>query len=122
MKISLCAAVAVMAAITPARATQPQFINTADLLTAYDQGDASSRQLILLGLAQTEGGMELANIELQTRGNSPLYCRPAQLMLTGEQVLDMIRRYSAAHSDIRDSSYAVAILRAAEDAFPCTGK
>ena len=122
MRIRLFSAVVLMTAITPGLATEPQFINTADLLTAYDQGDASSRQLILLGMMQIEGGMELANIELQTRGNSPLYCRPPQLMLTGEQVLDMIRRYAAAHSDIRDSSYAVAILRAAEDAFPCIGK
>ena len=122
MRIYLCAAVVLMASITPALATQPQFISTAGLLTAYDQADASSRQLILLGLTQTEGGMELVNIELQKRGNSPLYCRPPQFMLTGEQVLELIRRYAASHSDIQESSYAVAILRAAEDAFPCTGK
>jgi hypothetical protein len=104
---------------THAFAAQPQFVSTDEMLAAYDHGDDNARQLIQLGLTQTEGGMELANAELKARGQAPLYCTPPQLMLTGEQILDMLRRYDGGHPDIGQSSYAVAILRAAEDVFPC---
>lgn len=100
-------------------AAQPQFVSTDEMLAAYDHGDDNSRQLILLGLTQIEGGMELANAELKARGQAPLYCTPPQLVLTGEQVLDMLRRYDGDHPEIGQSSYAVAILKAAEDVFPC---
>lgn len=111
-------AIAVLCA-TPALAAQPQFVSTDEMLAAYDHGDDNARQLILLGLTQTEGGMELANAELKARGQAPLYCAPPQLMLTGEQILDMLRRYDGSHPEIGPGSYAVAILRAAEDVFPC---
>jgi hypothetical protein len=117
LRMSALAGLVVLSA--QALTAQPQFINTADLLAAYDQGDGSARQLILLGLAQVEGGMALANAELKARGASPLYCAPPQLVLTGEQILDMLRRYAANHPDIGQNSYAVAILKAAEDVFPC---
>lgn len=100
-------------------AAQPQFVSTDEMLAAYDHGDDNARQLILLGLTQIEGGMQLANAELKARGQAPLYCTPPQLVLTGEQVLDMLRRFDGNHPEIGQSSYAVAILKAAEDVFPC---
>jgi len=112
------AAVAVLWAAN-AIAAQPQFVSTDEMLAAYDSGDDNARQLILLGLMQIEGGMQLANAELKARGQAPLYCTPPQLVLTGEQVLDMLRRYGSSHPEIGQSSYAVAILRAAEEVFPC---
>ena len=104
---------------TQALATAAQFLSTGDLLAAYDQGDAMSRQFVLLGLAQIESGMALANAELRAKGIAPLYCAPSQLVLTGEQILDILRRYSASHPEASQGSYAVAILRAAEEVFPC---
>lgn len=104
---------------TPAFAAQPQFVSTDEMLAAYDHGDDNARQLILLGLTQIEGGMELANAELKARGQAPLYCTSPQLVLTGKQVFDMLRRYDGNHPEIGQSSYAVAILKAAEDVFPC---
>ena len=118
----LCAAAILVAASTQALSAQPQFISTADLLAAYDQGDTNARQLILLGLSQVEGGMAVANVELQAKGAAPLYCVPPQLVLTGEQIMDIVRRYAAAHQDIGQSSYTVAVLKAAEDVFPCRGR
>jgi hypothetical protein len=117
----LCAVAILVAASTQALAAQQQFIGTADLLAAYDQGDTNARQLILLGLSQVEGGMAVANVELQAKGAAPLYCVPPQLVLTGEQILDIVRRYAAAHPDIGQSSYTVTVLKAAEDVFPCRG-
>lgn len=110
---------AAFAICATAFAAQPQFVSTDDMLAAYDHGDDNSRQLILLGLAQMEGGMALANAELKAKGQAPLYCAPEQLVLTGEQILDMLRRYATMHPEIGQSSYAVAILKAAEDVFPC---
>lgn len=104
---------------THAFAAEPRFVSTDEILVAYDHGDDNARQLILLGLTQTEGGMELANAELKARGQASLYCTPPQLMLTGEQILDILRRYAGSHPEVGQSSYAVAILKAAEDVFPC---
>jgi hypothetical protein len=118
----LCAVAILVAASTQALSAQSQFISTADLLAAYDQGDANARQLILLGLSQVEGGMAVANVELQAKGAAPLYCVPPQLVLAGEQILDIVRRYAAAHPDVGQSSYAVAVVKAAEDVFPCRGR
>ncbi len=119
MAIKFSALVLGILCATPVLAAQPQFVSTDEMLAAYDHGDDNARQLILLGLTQTEGGMELANAELKARGQAPLYCPPPQLALTGEQILDMLRRYDGNHPEIGQSSYAVAILRAAEDVFPC---
>ena len=52
MRLRLSALMIVLVAVAPAFATEPQFVSTADMLAAYDQGDANARQLILLGLAQ----------------------------------------------------------------------
>ena len=109
----------VMLCATPVFAAQPQFVSTDEMLAAYDHGDGTARQLILLGLSQIEGGMALANAELKAKGQAPLYCTPPQLVLTGEQVLDMLRRIDSNHPEIGQVSYAVAILKAAEDVFPC---
>jgi hypothetical protein len=111
----------VFLASTQGIVAQPQFINTGDLLAAYDHGDGNARQLILLSVAQVEGGMALANAELKSKGAAPLYCVPSQSVLTGEQILDVLRRYASNHPEIEQSSYAVAILKAAEDVFPCRG-
>ena len=117
LRLSVLAGVVVVS--TQVLAAEPQFVNTLDLLADYDQGDASARQLILFGLAQVESGIALANAELKAKGAVPLYCVPSQLVLTGEQILDMLRRYAASHPEAGQSSYAVVILKAAEDVFPC---
>lgn len=110
---------AVLLCSAQAIGAQPQFVSTDNMLTAYDMGDTNARQLILLGLAQLEGGMALANAELKAKGEMPLYCTPPQLVLTGEQILDMLRRLDLLHPEIGQASYAVAVLKAAEDVFPC---
>lgn len=119
MAIKFSAVAIVTLCATHSVAAQPQFVSTDDMLAAYDHGDDNARQLILLGLTQIEGGMELANAELKARGQALLYCAPPQLVLTGEQVLDMLRRYDGNHPEIGQSSYAIAILKVAEDVFPC---
>ena len=115
----ICVIAALAGLPEQASAAQPQFLSTEDLFAAYDNGDPMLRQLVLLGLAQTETGMALANAELKSRGTAPLYCTPPALVLTGEQILDMLRRYAMNHPDIAQGSYALAILRAAQEVFPC---
>jgi len=63
------------------------------------------------------------NVELKDGGGTPLYCVPEKVVLTGEQLIDILRRWVESkrprHPRIESAPVPTALLYALRDAFPC---
>ena len=63
------------------------------------------------------------NVELKDGGGTPLYCVPEKVVLTGEQLIDILRRWVESkhprHPRIEAAPVPTALLYALRDAFPC---
>ena len=64
-----------------------------------------------------------ANADAETKGRQPLYCAPARLALTSEQVQDILDRWldrrPAALGPESDAYLALEVLLALQATFPC---
>jgi hypothetical protein len=70
-----------------------------------------------------ETGFGWANAVLSDGGGKPLYCVPPKVVLTGEQLIDILRRYieepkTRPHA-IGSQELGLVLLQALRDAFPC---
>lgn len=97
----------------------------ANMLEKYDHGTATEKSFVKAMLMATEAGFSAANAELRDeRGQTPLYCAPDTVSLSGEQLIEMLRRWvEAKRADeprIETGPMPTALLFALEDAFPCT--
>ena len=96
----------------------------ADILRDYDHGTRAEQALAKAILRATEAGFSAANTELKDeRRETPLYCAPERLNLTGEQLIDILRRWvdakRAQTPRIDTAPMPMGLLYALEDAFPC---
>ena len=67
-----------------------------------------------------EDGMGWANIVLKKRKDTPpLYCVPDGFGLTGEQILEMLRKEVNENPSSAEESYGLVILETLERVFPC---
>jgi ADP-ribose pyrophosphatase YjhB (NUDIX family) len=65
--------------------------------------------------------MGWANIVLKKRKDTPpLYCVPDGFGLTGEQILEMLRKEVKENPSSAEESYGLVILETLEKVFPCT--
>jgi hypothetical protein len=94
----------------------------ASLFQMFDHGTD------LKGMAETliaanAAGLSAANASLASADKPMLYCAPERISLTGEQLIDILRRYvetKRARVPMIDTMHpAVILLFALEDAFPC---
>ena len=98
-------------------------VDTATILRHYDEADLATKKYIAEKIADIENGMSWANADLLSRKQSPLYCPPQTMVLTGEQLIDILRR------EIKDEpwestrlSFPAVLITALEKVFPCPTK
>jgi hypothetical protein len=88
-------------------------------LRNYDAGTLDSRKAMEFWLSSIELGMDWENSILQHDHRVALYCTPPKLNLTGNQLVDMVRRYT---TDIKPADIlpvGLVMLDALETTFPC---
>jgi hypothetical protein len=75
-------------------------------------------------IAGIEDGFSAVNDELNDNGKPMLYCAPETTKLTGDQLIDILRRWVEAnrtkYPDIDAAPPAAALLYALEEEFPCS--
>jgi hypothetical protein len=95
-------------------------VNT--LLNLYDNiASPGQRQKIVDAVSNTEQGMVIANSYLQAfRNEVPLYCSPPNLALTGEQLIDILRREVEQNQRLyKGKSWSLVLIFALQKIFPC---
>ena len=87
-------------------------------LQLYNSEDG--QDLAVVKITSMEAGVRRANEYLKAHNQTPLYCQPPQLALTGSQIADMILR-AAEEKDSRVEAMDVpsALLFVLQKTFPC---
>jgi len=89
-----------------------------DFLKQHDEPLGVSRaetQILALQAGLTEANTWLT----ETRKEAPMFCQPATLKLTADQLVDMLRRGLNDQPDLDDSDMASALLTVMQRTFPC---
>jgi len=90
------------------------------LLKAYDVATPKEKDVVLFTITRTQNGMSWANSALRMqRKEDPLYCVPDNLVLTGEQIVDILRRYLNEEPSAGERPYGLVMLVALQRTFPC---
>ena len=101
-------------------AVHAQEANVKKVLNIYDTGSIADKQSIVTILTAVEDGMGWANAELKKRKDTPpLYCVPDGFGLTGEQILEMLRKEAKENPSSAEKSYGLVMLETLEKVFPC---
>jgi hypothetical protein len=101
-------------------AAHAQEANVKKVLDMYDTGSSADRQSIVTILTAVEDGMGWANAELNKRKDTPpLYCVPDGFGITGEQILEMLRKEAKENPSSAEDSYGLVMLLTLKKAFPC---
>jgi hypothetical protein len=95
----------------------------ADLFQQYDHGATADRDLVKILIVGVEDGLGAANDELKATGNAMLYCAPETDRFTGDQLVEILRKWVEANRSkaprLERAPPATALLLALEGAFPC---
>ena len=101
-------------------AAHAQEANVKKVLDMYDTGSNADKESIVTILTAVEDGMGWANIVLKKRKDTPPpYCVPDGFGLTGEQILEMLRKEVKENPSSAEESYGLVILETLEKVFPC---
>jgi hypothetical protein len=93
------------------------------LLQLYDSGDAETKRSAAYGVSMVETGTSWANTAIANeRKEQPIYCPPAKLALTGDQLIDIIRREVSDHPSVGTAPFGLVMIKALEKLFPCGQK
>src|SRR5262245_8297940 len=92
-------------------------LNAGELLQLYQ--DPKSKEYVAKIVQATGRGFSLANTAIARRGQSPLYCQPNNLVLTGEQIIDIIYRFVEINPALEKATWEAVMLKALENLFPC---
>lgn len=85
-----------------------------DIITFKDQ---DITKMHINGMGQ---GLLWANVLLKQRGNTPLYCQPAQLGMTPEQYIAILEDYVKGDAKRREAPAPLMLLIALQRVFPCS--
>ena len=92
------------------------------LLKTYDVAAPKDKEIVLFTISRTQNGMSWANSALRTqRKEDPLYCAPTNVVLTGEQIVDILRRHLKEDPSAEEVPYGLVMLLALQKTFPCNG-
>jgi len=99
----------------------PCWADTAkQFLQLYNSEDGQGEALAVVKIVSMEAGVHQANEYLKAHNQTPLYCQPPQLVLTGSQIADMIHRAAAEkNSKVEDMTIPVALIFVLQKTFPC---
>jgi hypothetical protein len=97
-----------------------QISDVETLLHDYDEsGSQSGKHHIIAQLASMQQGMALINLEVGHRKEARFYCAPPKLAVTGEQILNMLRRQVKEDPHLAKYPVSIVMLETLEKAFPC---
>lgn len=95
----------------------------ADIFKQFDHGAVADKNFVKTLIVGIADGFDAANDQLKETGKPMLYCAPDTIKFTGDQLIDILRRWVAAHRAqtprIDTAPPSTALLYALEDAFPC---
>ena len=114
---ALAAIVVVAIALTSNASRAEQSVSS--LLQDYDAGTDEGRLFLEFALKQTEDGIGWANAMLRIEDQEPLYCPPEEMVLSGSQIVDMLRQESEASLLFAAQPFGLGILSALRNQFPC---
>jgi hypothetical protein len=101
--------------------TQPQDISSVSgFLTEYDTGSPIERKIFEFSVASTEQGLLHANAYLVSKNEPRMYCQPAKLTLTPQQLIEMLRKGAKTDARLANLPVAFVILQVLIDTFPCS--
>jgi len=89
------------------------------LLKAYDSKDPLEKQYARIHADLIETGISAANRAIVGKKQTPLYWPPSNLVLTGDQVLDMLRREVQKIPPLGTVATDLGILVVLERTFAC---
>jgi hypothetical protein len=91
-----------------------------DLIAANDGEDRTAQLYARIHADLVARGILTAQFMYGIRLNQPqLYCQPRALTLTGEKVIDILRRAVQKDPEIGKLDTGLGIFRALEETFPC---
>src|ERR1700753_2515989 len=95
-----------------AASSTPCWADTAkQFLQLYYSEDGQGQDLAISKISSMEAGVHQANEYLKAHNQTPLYCQPTQLVLTGSQLADMIHRAAdEKDSKVKDMTVSGALL------------
>jgi hypothetical protein len=97
--------------------------NVETFLRDYDAASYPAKEYMAGHLSSIEDGMSWANVALtEDRKEFPLYCVPRSLVLTGEQLIDVLRRHLETNPYAAKSPFPLVLLVALQEVFPCAPK
>lgn len=118
MKRLFASAALVAAMATPHTASAEDTV--ANILNFYDQATLQQRQLVETSMSGVENGIAWVNTYLtETRKQPPLYCQPGKLVLTGGQLIQMLRDAVKEKPAVGTIPYGSAVLAVLLTDFPC---
>ena|ERR1700677_567330 len=96
----------------------------ADVFQQLDHGTVDDKNFVKALVVGIEDGFSAVNDELSDNGKPMLYCAPETPKLTGDQLIDILRRWVEANRakapDMDVAPPAAALLYALEEAYPCS--
>jgi hypothetical protein len=98
----------------PARAE----MEVSELLDEYDAATPDEGAIIEKVVYATQNGIDWANAYQTTQRQQPLYCPPDHLLLSGHELLEMLRKDASVASD----PYGMALLEIMQKTYPCPAK
>ena len=111
----------VLAATMLAGAGQAENLITAkEVLDHYGSGAANEKAMVAGILLQTEQGMEWMQTYFEIKRNQKrAFCPPEKPHLTGEQILDIMRREIGRAPQFASKPYEAVLLTSLQSVFPC---
>jgi hypothetical protein len=92
-------------------------------LRDYDAGNVVERHRMSDYLSSIETGMSWVNVFLaEDRKERPLYCPPNTLALTGDELVDILRRALEGSPEEGSRPLGLVLMTALQKAFPCQSK
>jgi hypothetical protein len=116
IKTAAMISLALYVILLPANAEQGG-LNAGELSQLYN--DPKSKEYVAKIVQATGKGFSLANAAIARRGQSPLFCQPNNLALTGEQIIDIIYRFVEINPALEKATWEAVMLKALENLFPC---
>jgi hypothetical protein len=93
------------------------------ILKQYDEADSTTKQYLEERISDIESGMRWADNEIIRRKETPFYCLPEHLVLTGAQLFDILRRHTGQMPSVYTHyPFPLVLLYALEENFPCQTK
>jgi hypothetical protein len=89
------------------------------LLQTYDKATPVEQNIIAQNLNLVEMGMAYANAELTNHNRSLIYCTPAHLSLTGQQLVNILKNQLEETPAVGSLPFGAVMIAALKRVFPC---